>query len=171
MNIQIIIGLISKINMSRWVFLCAHWFKVHPPSSFSFFFFCFVLFKILWLKCGRRYLTQKGIVLPWCTIAGNWCTTDTTLKPPIFPLRTTRSYTADCHTSQCGGFFKQKFVFRIIFLFIFFPTSAFHTINRWPRTLAAQKLVIIFTWETNFSVGCFFCILCILSAVFLCYSY
>lgn len=69
--------------------------------------------------------------------------------------------------------FKQKLIFWIICSLGFFPfTLAFHNIiNRLPQMLAAQKLFIIFTWEINFSVGHFFCILCILSAVFLCYSY
>jgi len=67
--------------------------------------------------------------------------------------------------------FKAKVCILNYFSFYFFLTLAFHNINRRPQMLIAQKLFLIFTWETSFSMGCFFCILCILSAVFLCYSY
>lgn len=106
-------------------------------------------------------------------VTGNWCTTNATSKPPKHLHRTTGSYTGDYHASQHGHFLSRNLYFELFALWGFFPfTLAFHNIiNRLPQMLAAEKLFIIFTWEINFSVGHFFCILCILSAVFLCYSY
>lgn len=86
-DIEIIIGLILKINTARWMFLYAHCLCL--PTKLAFFL-------IPVIKMWHAPFNPKVHL----AITGNWCTTDTTLKPPKPLHRTTSSYIEDCHASQ-----------------------------------------------------------------------